>query len=314
VEDGAIINHPESSEIKAQKGKAAGVSFADSLAEFTQVLGRRMMKHDCPGLAAEMCYNWMISLLPLVIFIFTLFGLMNAQPELFAQVVRVLQRLIPGQAFSLVESSIRALIEDSNSGLALLSLLASLWSASNGAVTLEKAFIRFYGMEANAPGFWRKRALALLLILGLAFMVMVCANLVIFGEVIIQILEKGLNLPVTAINFIYWVRWALPISSLLLISWFVYSVVPSPLGRQSWKKMWPGALVFVPLWILFSLLFSQYVNNMGHYSKVYGPMGAIIILMIWLYLTSFALLVGGEVNALLLERSKPKPPHFAPQL
>jgi membrane protein len=219
---------------------------------------------------------------------------MNAQPELFAQVVRVLRRLIPGEAFSLVEASIRALIEDSSGGLALLSLLASLWTASNGAVTLEKAFIRFYGMEANAPGFWRQRALAVLLILGLAFMVMVCANLVIFGEVIIQILQKG------------------PISSLLVISWFVYAVVPRPLGRQSWKNMWPGALVFVPLWILFSLLFSQYVNNMGNYSKVYGPMGGIIILMVWLYLTSFALLVGGEVNALLLACSQTRPCHLKP--
>jgi membrane protein len=179
-------------------------------------------------------------------------------------------------------------------------------------VTLEKAFIRFYGMEAKAPGFWRQRALAVLLILGLAFMVMVCVNLVIFGEVIIQILRKGLNLPATTLDFIYWARWALPISSLLVISWFVYSVVPSPLGPQSWKKMWPGALVFVPLWILFSLLFSQYVNNMGNYSKVYGPMGAIIILMVWLYLTSFALLVGGEVNALLLARSQTRPGHLNP--
>lgn len=292
--------------------KPANLSFVGKLTDFTKALVQRILDHDCPGLAAEMCYSWMIALLPMTIFIFTLFGLMNAQPELFAQVVRVLRRLIPGEAFSLVEASIRALIEDSSGGLALLSLLASLWTASNGAVTLEKAFIRFYGMEANAPGFWRQRALAVLLILGLAFMVMVCANLVIFGEVIIQILQKGLNLPASTLDFIYWLRWGLPISSLLVISWFVYAVVPRPLGRQSWKNMWPGALVFVPLWILFSLLFSQYVNNMGNYSKVYGPMGGIIILMVWLYLTSFALLVGGEVNALLLACSQTRPCHLKP--
>ncbi|WP_373533219.1 YihY/virulence factor BrkB family protein [Vampirovibrio sp.] len=269
---------------------------------FLKTLTQRMIQHDCAGLAAEMCYNWMISLLPMIIFIFTLFGLMNAQPELFAQVARVLQRLIPGEAFHMVEASIRALIADSTSELALLSLLASLWTASNGAVTLEKAFIRFYGMESRTPGFWQQRAIAILLILGLAFIVLVCANLIIFGELIIQILQTGLNLPNSAIDFMSWGRWALSVSSLLVISWFVYSMVPRPLGPQSWKKMWPGALVFVPLWILFSFLFSQYVHNMGNYSKIYGPMGAIIILMIWLYLTSFALLVGGEVNALLLEQ------------
>lgn len=283
-------------------------TLADKIKYYGKLLLERISQHDCAGLAAEMTYNWMISLLPMTVFIFTLFGLLNAQPDLFNQVIRVLQRLIPEEAFLLVESTMRALIEDSSSGLAALSLLASLWTASNGAVTLEKAFIRFYGMEDKTPGFWKQRMLAMLVILGLAFMVMVCVNLIVFGEIILKVLEKGLNLPPTSLDVFYWLRWGLPITSLLLISWFVYSVVPRPLGSRSWKRMWPGALVFVPLWILFSVLFSQYVNNMGNYSKVYGPMGAIIILMVWLYLTSFAMLVGGEVNALLLDLSPQKTP------
>lgn len=247
-----------------------------------------------------MTYNWMLSLLPMLIFVFTLFGLMNAQPELFDQMLRVLRRLAPGEAFVLLEASLQALIKDSSGGLALVSLLASLWTASNGAVTVEKAFGRFYDIPLRRPPFWQQRLLAMLVILGLAFIVLICANLVIFGEVILQVMKKGLVFPIQSLDLFSTLRWVLPIFSLLFISWFVYSVTPRPLGRESWKVMWPGALVFVPLWILFSVLFSQYVNNMGNFSKIYGPMGAITILMIWLYLTSFALLVGGEVNALLL--------------
>lgn len=253
-----------------------------------------------------MTYNWMLSLLPMLIFVFTLFGLMNAQPELFAQVIKVLRRLVPGEAFLLVEASLKALIQDSSSGLAIISLAVSLWTASNGAVTVEKAFNRFYDMELDLPSFWQQRFLAMLVILGLAFMVLICANLVIFGEVILQIMKHILVFPVKSLDLFSTMRWFLPISSLLVISWFVYSVTPRPLGRESWKIMWPGALVFVPLWIACSVLFSQYVNNMGNYSKVYGPMGAIIILMIWLYLTSFALLIGGEFNALLLNWKQQK--------
>ncbi len=269
-------------------------------------LGARIIRHDCAGLAAEMTYNWMLSLLPMLIFVFTLFGLMNAQPELFAQVIKVLRRLVPGEAFLLVQASLKALIQDSSSGLAIISLVVSLWTASNGAVTVEKAFSRFYDMELDLPSFWQQRFLAMLVILGLAFMVLICANLVIFGEVILQIMKNVLVFPVKSLDLFSTMRWFLPISSLLVISWFVYSVTPRPLGRESWKIMWPGALVFVPLWIVCSVLFSQYVNNMGNYSKVYGPMGAIIILMIWLYLTSFALLIGGEFNALLLNWKQQK--------
>lgn len=294
--------------------KFSGLKFPDWLpnqyGKFFAQLGERVVRHDCPGLAAEMTYNWMLALLPMLIFVFTLFGILNAQPELFSQVLKVLRRLIPGEAFSLVQVSLQALIKDSSGGLALVSLVASLWTASNGAVTLEKAFSRFYNMDLPTVSFWKQRILAMLVILGLSFLVLICANLVIFGEVILQILRAGLNIPITSLDLFSLLRWVLPISSLLAISWFVYSVAPRPLGSQSWKSMWPGALVFVPLWILCSVLFSQYVNNMGNYSKVYGPMGAIIVLMIWLYLTSFALLIGGEVNAMLiaLRQQEPRKP------
>lgn len=247
-----------------------------------------------------MTYNWMLSLLPLLIFTFTLFGLITTQPELFAQVVKILKRLLPNEAFLLVQASLKALTQDSSSGIAIISFVASLWTASNGAVTVEKAFSRFYETPIETPSFWQKRLVAMLVILGLSLMMLVCANLIIFGEVILQIMKTALAFPVQSLDLFATLRWVLPITSLLLISWFVYSVTPRPLGKDSWKSMWPGALVFAPLWILFSLLFSHYVNNMGNYSKVYGPMGAIIILMFWLYFTSFALLVGGEFNALLI--------------
>ncbi len=267
---------------------------------FLSELGARVIKDDCAGLAAEMTYNWMLSLLPMLIFIFTLFGLLNAQPTLFAQVIRVLRRLIPGEAFLLVQASLNQLIQDSNGGLAVISLLATLWTASNGAITVEKAFMRFYAMDDKPLVFWKQRLIAILVIMGIVILLLICTNLMVFGEVILSILKHGLGLPETAIELFTLWRWLIPIVSLFLLSWFVYASVPRNFEEHPWPKRWPGALVFVPLWIVFSLLFSTYVNNMGNYSKIYGPMGAIVILMIWLYFSSFALLVGCEVNALLL--------------
>jgi membrane protein len=101
---------------------------------------------------------------------------------------------------------------------------------------------------------------------------------------------------------------------LLAVSVFIYTVVPE--RRGSWKTIWPGACAFVMIWILISLLFGEYVTNLSSYNKVYGSMGTIIVLMVWLYLTSYALLIGGELNALLwrseMRRNKLliKPPQY----
>lgn len=270
------------------------------LVGFLKRLGLKISSDDCMGLAAEMAYNWMLSLLPGLIFLFTLFGMVNSQQASFYRVLTILRRLVPKDAYSLVQASLDALIQESNGGLAILSLLAALWTVSNGAVTVEKALNRFYKIEPKFNDFWKERLSAIIIVIGISVLMLVSTNLIVFGEAIHQFLGQVLHFPETWLNWIRLLRWTLPIFSLFVMSWFVYAIVPRTLGRRFWRNMWPGAMTFVPLWILISLLFGTYVSNMGNYGKIYGPMGAIVILMIWLYLTSLALLIGGEVNALLL--------------
>jgi membrane protein len=278
--------------------------------DFLKQLMGRLGEDDSAGLAAEMSYNWMLALLPTLIFIFTLFGMFGIHTDLFAQILGNLQRLIPNDAFDLIQASLSELTRDSSGSLALVSFLGALWTASNGAITVEKALNRANHCIEIKRTFWQQRIIALLIVIGLAILLFVCANLIVFGGLMIDAIQDFLRWPEWMLRLFGFLRWSIPIAGLVLISGFIYWIAPEPLeGRERERKsVWPGALTFVGVWILISIAFSLYVSNMGNYNKIYGPMGAIVILMIWLYLTSFALILGGEVNALYSEGSRPMVP------
>jgi membrane protein len=218
-----------------------------------------------------------------------------------------LHRLIPGDAFDLIQASLSELTRDSSGSLAIISFLGALWTASNGAITVEKAVNRANHCQEIKRTFWQQRAVALLIVIGLGFLLFVCANLIVFGGLIFDAIQNFLRWPAWMLTLFSFLRWSIPIAGLVLISGFIYWVAPEPLEdkERAKKSVWPGALTFVGVWIVISIGFSLYVSNMGDYNKIYGPMGAIVILMIWLYLTSLALIIGGEVNALCSEGSQP---------
>lgn len=266
---------------------------------FLKDLWSKMGQNDYAGLAAEMAYNWMMALIPILIFLFMLFGMFGTHTDVFAQVMGNLQRLMPGDAFNLLQGTITELTKDSSGGGAFLALLGALWTSSNGAMTLEKALNRAYRCTDDNRNFIMQRVIALLIVLGLAVILFVCTNLIMFGGSIIDAVEHYFNPGGLIIRALEVARWVLPLVSLVLVSMFIYSIAPNYRKPGYWHKTWPGALTFVMLWVIISTVFSLYVSNMANYNKVYGPMGAIIVLMFWLYLTSYALLIGGQVNAML---------------
>lgn len=274
--------------------------------DFLKQLMARLGEDDSAGLAAEMSYNWMLALLPTLIFIFTLFGMFGIHTDLFAQLMSNLHRLVPNDAFELIQASLSELTRDSSGSLAIASFLGALWTASNGAIAVEKAVNRANHCQEVKRTFWQQRAIALLIVIGLGFLLFVCANLIVFGGLMFDVIQNFLHWPSWMLSLFGFLRWSIPIAGLVLISGFIYWIAPEPMEEpeRAKKSVWPGALTFVGMWILISIAFSIYVSNMGNYNKVYGPMGAIVILMIWLYLTSLALIIGGEVNALCSEGNR----------
>jgi membrane protein len=276
--------------------------------QFLKELWRCLNRDDAAGLSAEMTYNWMLSLVPALIFVVTLFGMFGVQSNLFEQLMGRLHAVAPGDAYNLVQASLHELTKDSNGSVAILSLLGAVWTASNGVSSAEKAMNRAFQCVAKRRGMVRHALVGIFGVLGLGVLMFVSANLIVFGDVIFGLIRQTLRLP-EQVSFVFnWLRWTVAVGGLVLIISFIYWLLPDVRAAQlSFRqRVLPGTLVFVPLWLLMSWLFSVYVSNFGNYNKIYGSMGTIIVLMLWLYMTSYALIIGGEVNAIVSGCSQDK--------
>lgn len=280
------------------------------ISAYLKKLGHCLNRDDCAGLAAEMTYNWMLSLLPALIFIFSLFGMFGVKSSLFEQVMSRMVLLIPSDAYHLLQVSLHELTQASNGSVAFLSLIGALWTASNGANSVEKALNRSFQCVERKRGFVHQQTVALLIVVGLGCLIFISANLIVFGDVIFNFIQQTFYLPEEVLTMLGWSRWGISIGGLVLIISFIYWIAPdvSTKHLSIRQRVLPGALTFVPLWILMSWLFGLYVTNLAHFNKIYGSMGAIIILMVWLYLTSYTLIIGGEINAIASGCAEDCPP------
>lgn len=266
---------------------------------FLRELWIRLLRDDCAGMAAEIAYHWMLALIPVLIFLFSLFGILSSQTDLFNLILENLHRIAPEAAFTLLRETLTGLTRDSSGGLAIISFLAALWTGSNGAVVIEKALNRAYRKGGcRRRSFWQQRLVALFSVLGIGLILLVSANLVVFGRMLINIVEQWWQPPGAILAWLKILRWLMSIGGLLAVSLFIYTVGPERKEMRSWKTIWPGAVAFSTLWICISLLFGAYVTNFSSYNQLYGSMGAIMVLMVWIYFTSYSLLIGAEVNAL----------------
>ncbi len=271
---------------------------------FLKQLLQRANQNDFLGLAAEMAYNFMMAFVPLLIFIVSVFGIISADSGFLTTLLTEIRRIAPPEAFEIISRSLVKVSRESSGSIAAFGLAAALWTSSNGAMVIIKGLNRAYQCGTDRRSFWQQRLVALGLVLGMAVILIVCSNLLVFGGMIADGLNRYFALGTGTLNLINALRWAIGLGALLLITNFIYVVGPDYKNGPAWQRTWTGTFTFVALWGGLSWLFSLYVANMGRYSEVYGPMGAVIILMLWLYLTSVALLVGGQVNALRSERDQ----------
>jgi membrane protein len=234
-----------------------------------------------------------LAIFPAIIAAFTLYGLV-ADPQTVAAQVRDLSAALPQQAQPIVADQLQSVASTSGRALGIglvISLLAALWSASSGTGNLVKAVNLAYD-EDETRGFVKTRGIALLLTLGAIVFVLATLALVAVVPVLLNALPLG---PVGTV-LAQVVRWVLLVALVVAALAVVYRVAPD---RDSPRFAWvtSGSLAATVLWIVGSILFSLYVNNFGSYNKTYGTIAGVVVLMLWLYLTSYIVLLGAEINA-----------------
>jgi membrane protein len=241
--------------------------------------------------AAELAYYFLLALFPMLIFLTSLIGFLpDAQENIF----RALASVMPGEAMKLVHETILDVVRHRSGGLISFGVLGALWAASGGVSAVMNALTVAYDVKDDRS-FWKVRLIAIVLTVMLALLIVVGVILIMFGDRFSVWLAAWLGLgPAFAV---FWgvVDYLLGLAFVFLGLQFIYHFGPNI--KQGWRWITHGAVFAVVSLVIASLLLSLYLRYGPSYSATYGSLGAVIVLMLWLYLIGAAVIIGGEVNA-----------------
>jgi len=263
-------------------------------------LGKRVWSEinadDVWGRAAQLAYYFLLALFPLLIFLTATLGLMLGAGEgLRTSLFNYLGEVMPGSAFELVKTTMTEIARASNAGKLSFGLLATLWAASNGMGAITQALNAAYDVEDSRP-WWKQRLVAIALTIALSVLVITALLLMLWGGKIADFLAAQYQLG--GFFPIAWktLQWPLVFAFMVTAFALIYYYAPD-VKQQKWKWLTPGSATGVVLWLLVSFGFKIYLGFFDSYSATYGSLGAVIVLMLWLYFTGAAILIGSEVNS-----------------
>lgn len=248
--------------------------------------------------AAQVAFYFSFSIFPLLFFLVSLFGLiLDSTADLKLELFEYLRQIMPWSAFTLVRTTVEEITENSSTGKLTIGLAITLWSASAGIDSIRNALNAIYKLRASRSWWWAKLeslALTLLLILLIA----VVLGIVFYGWQMVQLGLAGIGFRVTSPLVLVSIQWISVLLLMLFACEVFYNLVPD---FKRWRWLWitPGSIVAISLWLLLTTGFRLYLDYFNTYNRAYGSLGAVIILMLWLYLTGVALLVGGTINAVV---------------
>jgi len=254
---------------------------------------RQINEDDVWGYAAQLAFYFLFAIFPFFIFLTALLAYVPI-PDLMGQLLEVLAGLVPEQVLAVIQKNLEQLLAEPRGGLLSFGILLALWMASSAFAAITNSLNRAYGVTESRP-FWKVRGMAIVLTVGLAVMIILSMALLIFGPELGGLLAERLG--VGGAFDVAWnlIRWPVIVLLMILGAALIYYFAPDV--EQAWRWITPGSVFAVIAWIPMSLLFGLYVEHFGDYNRTYGSIGAIIMLLTWMYLSGFFLLVGGEINA-----------------
>jgi membrane protein len=260
-------------------------------------VAREIVEDQGFGHTAELAFFLILALFPLLICILTFLTFI---PESRALALKYLAEVMPSEAMALVRSWVNELFEQRNSAVFSFGLLFTLWSASTGMTALMEVLNVAYDVREQRS-FLKQRLVSLALTIALALLILVGCGLVIYGgKILISLMTQ-----LTKLTLYYWVgRITSFLFGFLLVFaglQLTYNFAPDVDRRAN--RTWPGSLFGTIGIFVFSYLFSVYLRYAPSYSTIYGSLGAVVILMIWLYLVGLIIMIGAEINSELMKDS-----------
>lgn len=246
--------------------------------------------------AAALAFYFLFSLFPLLLFLITLLGFFaETGTELRSNLLSFLSRVVPISASALIYTTVDETAANAEGVRLWVGLLSALWFSSLGIAALTESLNAMYGVRDSRP-WWKMRLSAVGLTAILVILIMSALLIMLYGGEIGAKVAGFFRLG--TLFTIAWTIVQVPIAICVVLFAFalIYYFAPD-LYDQKWYWITPGSLAGVLLWLLVSFLLRLYLRHFDSYSLTYGSLGAVIILMLWFYLTGVAILMGGKVNA-----------------
>ncbi len=266
--------------------------------EFGKRLWAQLVRDDVMASAAQLSFYFVLGLFPFLLFLLALLGYFaEAGTELRANLLRYLGTVAPAKASALIHNTVAEISAARSGGKLSFGLLTSVWAASTGMRSIITALNAAYGVREARP-WWKRRLVAIGLTIALAVFILLALVLMLYGSEIALVIARWFNLGNAFTQAWKILQWFLAIAFVLIAFTLVYFFAPNVKGVK-WRWIAPGSTLAAVLWLLISFGFSLYLHFFNTYSATYGALGAVIVLLLWLYLTGAAILLGGEVNAVL---------------
>jgi len=267
-----------------------------TLKELGQRVWAGIDQNDLFGRASELAYNFILALFPLLLFLVSLFGLFASRGQsLNNNLMGYLAAVLPPSAFDLVNKTIREVARNSGGGKVTFGIILTLWVASGGMSSMMSTLNAAYSVK-ESRSYIKVRTIALGLTIAVSLLVMAALGLVLLGGYLAEWAGSHLDLGTAAVLAWKVLQWPVALVFVVLSFSLIYYFGPD-LKEQHWYWITPGSLVGVLVWVAASFAFRAYLHFFNTYSKTYGSLGAVIILLVWFYVTGFAFLIGGEINA-----------------
>jgi membrane protein len=251
------------------------------------------LEDDVLGLAAQLSYYFFLALFPAILFLLAIASFFSLT-ALTDDLAQSLGPFVSPEVLELIQEQMRRLANNESGGLLTFGVAGAVWSSSAALVSIVSALNRAYDIEEGRP-WWKVRLLAMGLTLGAAVFVLVALSLVLLGPTVAEFLGNatGLGKPFEWT----WLVLQWPLVFLLVTTALGLIYYFGPDAEQDWAWITPGAVAATLLWLVASLLFKIYIAKFTDYNAAYGTVGGVIVLLLWFYVSSLAVLAGAELNA-----------------
>ena len=269
--------------------------------ELIKRTAKETIDDDCVGIAAQLAYYFALALFPALLFVVALASYLPY--NVISDVVAALDSIAPPEVLEIIRKQLESIVAGEAPSVLTIGILGALWSSSGAMTSIVSALNTAYDVPETRP-WWKVRLTAIALTIALVMFVLLSFVIIVAGPEAGRWLTGWLGLSEVFDTVWRYARW--PIVFTLATTGIAIVFYYAPDADQDWIWITPGSILTTVLWILFSMGFRIYVTRVGDYTATYGALAGAAILLLWLYLSGLALLIGGELNSEIEHATNPE--------